>query len=152
MPKTNNAITLRIDRRELATILAALRFHQDENLQGSQGIADQAIQEIATDDGHFKPLTFQEVGQLCERLNTDDGSQFTKGLVIEPPHSERGDEPLYRVVYVIDANAKDPREAAEQVHRIMMDMVRHDSQAPVLEVIDHKGRSLSIDLSEEQPA
>jgi len=36
MPKKNDGITLRITRRQLATILAALRFHQDENLQGGR--------------------------------------------------------------------------------------------------------------------
>jgi hypothetical protein len=35
MPRKNDAITLRVSRRELATILAALRFHQDENLRGA---------------------------------------------------------------------------------------------------------------------
>ena len=62
MPKKNNAITLRITRRELATILAALRFHQDEDLQGTRDIPDQFIKEIATDGGLFKPLSFEEVG------------------------------------------------------------------------------------------
>ena len=71
MPKDNNAISLRITRRELATILAALRFHQDENLQGGRGIPDQFIKEIATDGGQFKPLSFQEVGELCERLDAE---------------------------------------------------------------------------------
>jgi hypothetical protein len=34
MRKSKEYFTLRVSRRELATILAALRFHQDENLQG----------------------------------------------------------------------------------------------------------------------
>lgn len=93
MPKKSNAITLRITRRELATILAALRFHQDESLQGSPDIPDQFIKEIATDGGLLKPLTFEEVGKLCERLNLDEGGQSTKGLVTEPPHKEDGDDP-----------------------------------------------------------
>ena len=38
--------------RELATVLAALRFHQDENLQGD-GVADGAIGDVATDGGGF---------------------------------------------------------------------------------------------------
>ena len=152
MPKKNNAIALRITRRELATILAALRFHQDENLQGSPETPDQFIKEIATDGGLFKPLSFEEVGKLCERLNIDEGSQPTKGLVIEPPPREDGDEPLFRVAYIIDVNSANPRAAAGYVHQIMMDMIRHDSQSPVLEVIDHRGKIVSIDLSEERPA
>jgi hypothetical protein len=142
---------MRITRRELATILAALRFHQDENLQGSPDIPDQFVKEIATDGGLLKPLTFEEVGKLCERLNLDEGGQSSKGLVIEPPHEEDGDEPLFRVVYVIDVNAANPREAADHVHQIMMDLIRHESQPPVLEVVDHRGQTVSIDLSKEAP-
>jgi hypothetical protein len=149
MAKKNNAVALRINRRELATILAALRFHQDENLQGSPDIPDQFIKEIATDGGLFRPLTFQEVSKLCERLNTDDDQPAAKGLVIEPPHKEGGVEPLFRIVYVIDVNAASPIKAARQTHRIMTDP---ESQPPVLEVIDHRGKAVSIDLSEERPA
>jgi len=52
-------------------------------------------------------------------------------------------------VYVIDVNAASPIEAARQTHRTMTDP---DSQPPVLEVIDHKGKAVSIDLSQEAPA
>ena len=145
----NEAITTRITRRELATILAALRFHQDENLQGGPEITDQFIKEIATDGGLLKPLDFDEVGKLCERLNIDENQRPPKGLAIEPPHKEGGNEPLFRVVYVLDVNAASPTEAAKQTHRIMSDP---DSQPPVLEVIDHRGKAVSIDLSEERPA
>ena len=88
MPKKNDAIALRITRRQLATILAALRFHQDENLQAGGDIPDQSIREIATDGGSIKPLDFDEVEKLCEKLNLGEGSQPAKGLVIEPPHKE----------------------------------------------------------------
>jgi hypothetical protein len=65
----STTITLRVSRRELATILAALRFHQDENLQGGGAIADQVIGEIATDGGTLEALGFAEVEELCQRLN-----------------------------------------------------------------------------------
>jgi hypothetical protein len=149
MTKKNNAIVLRITRRELATILAALRFHQDENLQGGRDIPDQSIKEIATDCGLLKPLSFEEVGKLCERLNLDEATPPAKGLVIEPPHKEGGSEPLFRIVYVIDVNAASPLKAAKQAHRIMSDP---ESQPPVLEVIDHRGKVVSIDLSKDRPA
>ena len=64
--------TLTVDRRELATILAALRFHQDENLQIGPDIADQTIKDVASDCGSFKPLNFDEVSRLCERMNLGD--------------------------------------------------------------------------------
>ena len=104
-------------RRELATILAALRFHQDENLTGGRDILDQFIKDIATDGGLLKPLTFKQVSKLCERLNTEEGLPAAKGFVVEPPHKEGGDEPLHRVVYIIDVNAASPIGAAKQAHQ-----------------------------------
>jgi len=147
--KKKDAITLRVSRRELATILAALRFHQDENLQAGRYVPDQFIKEIATDGGLFRPLNSQEVGKLCERLNTAEGQPADKGLMIEPPHKEGGKDPLLRVVYVIDVGAANPIDAARQAYRIMADP---DSQPPVLEVVDHWGKAVSIDLSQKAPA
>jgi len=145
---TASPIHLCVNRREFATILAALRFHQDENLQDGRKNPDAAIDDIATDAGTLLPLDFQEVGGLCERLNTGEGLPPAKGLAIEPPHEDHGDEPLFRVVYVIDVNAAGPAEAARQTHGIMTDP---ESQPPVLEVIDHRGKTVSIDLYEERP-
>jgi hypothetical protein len=72
MRKSKENVTLRVSCRELATILAALRFHQDENLQGGGEISDQAVREIATDCGRLKPLTFEEVSDFCERMNLSE--------------------------------------------------------------------------------
>ncbi|MCY2926152.1 MAG: hypothetical protein NT031_12060 [Planctomycetota bacterium] len=93
MSKTNSAITLRASRRELATILAALRFHQDENLQGGRGgkggqnILDQFIRQIATDGGVLTSLDFREVDRLCRRLNAGGGKQRSKGRPGRPTGS-----------------------------------------------------------------
>ena len=62
-------LSVRIDRRELATILAALRFHQDENLSSGPGIADAHIADIASDGGILVPLSKAEIDALCRRLN-----------------------------------------------------------------------------------
>jgi len=78
MHKSKGNVTLHVSCRELATILAALRFHQDENLQGGCEIPDQFVREIATDCGQLKPLTFEEVSALCERMNL--GRRLTGGL------------------------------------------------------------------------
>lgn len=67
--KSKRDVPLSVSPRELATILAALRFHQDENLQVTNEIPDQVVREIATDGGCLKPLTAQEIDRLCERLN-----------------------------------------------------------------------------------
>jgi len=67
----------------------------------------------------------------------------SKRLMIEPPPIEAGLEPLYRVVYMIDINAKDPRQAAERVHMLMQDT---ESMPPVLDVLDSQGRCTRVDL------
>ena len=58
-----------LDRRELATILAAQRFHQDENLRSGPHIADVCIADIASDRGTLTPLSAAEIDALCRRLN-----------------------------------------------------------------------------------
>ena len=67
------------------------------------------------------------------------------GLTIEPPPKESGPERLYRVVYVIDINAMNPRQAAERVYEIMQDP---QSMRPVLDIIDCTGRQTRVDLSD----
>ena len=69
-----------------------------------------------------------------------------KKFTIEPPPKERGPEKLYRVVYIIDVNAAEPKEAAGFTHQIMTDP---DSLPPILHVIDEGGKSVEIDLSNE---
>ena len=226
MSHLKKRFVLVVDGRELATILAALRFHQDENLQGCSDIADQAIKEIATNSGSLKPLDFNEVGKLCERVNTCEeahsghqkevwvlavmnknmvvhtqaynsrfraekamldylrsyegykgkdnvaeacdwlakqegtlkvdicstqvdcqGASGPLGLTIAPPPKDSGEEPLFRVVYVIDVNAGDIKAAAEYTHQIMVDP---NSMLPVLQVIDHTGKAVTVDLSENE--
>ena len=142
----DNCTHLAVDDRELATILAALRFHQAENLQGRGEIPDLAICDIATNAGAVTPLSFEEVSRLCERLNCNGDKEPAVGLTVDPPHHEDGEEPLFRIVYVIDLNATTPDEAARQAHRIM---VAPDSLPPVLDVLDHLGHVTHLDLSDE---
>ena len=53
-----------LDSRELATVLAALRYWQREGLM-SAGVEH----DIATDGDHVAPLAAAEIDTLCERLN-----------------------------------------------------------------------------------
>lgn len=69
-----------------------------------------------------------------------------QGLTISPPPQERGSQPLHRVVYTIDVNAVNARQAAQRTHKIMKDP---QSMRPVLDVIDFRGRVMRIDLSEQ---
>lgn len=72
MSHLKKEFALVVDERELATILAALRFHQNENLRICPDIPDQAIKDIATDSGSLKLLNFDDVNRLCERINICD--------------------------------------------------------------------------------
>jgi hypothetical protein len=141
-PKHRRPDHLDVDARELATILAALRFHQDENLQGRSEIADLTIKDIATDCGILKPLTFQDVDVLCERLN--GSATPMPRLHVEPPPRDKGKEPLHRVVYVIDVPARNPQQAARRTHQILSNS---ECWPPILQIIDQRGRVTTIDLA-----
>lgn len=61
-----------VDVRELATILAALRFWQIRATRSSMERALKAAVEIsviATNNGDFDPLGAEEIVALCERIN-----------------------------------------------------------------------------------
>ena len=79
MSRVKKQFGLVVDGRELATILAALRFHQDENLRVGPDIPDRAIKDIATDSGLLKSLDFKDVSRLCEKINTCDEAETTQG-------------------------------------------------------------------------
>ena len=72
MSRKKKQCTFVVDRRELATILAALRFHQDENLRNRSEIPDEVIKDIANDGGSLKPLGFNDVNRLCDKINLCD--------------------------------------------------------------------------------
>ncbi len=71
---------------------------------------------------------------------------MSRTFTVRRPPAEKGDKPLFRVIYVIDVNATDALEAAKLTYQIMTDP---DSLPPVLEVMDHKGNVEKIDLSEK---
>lgn len=56
-----------LNDRELATVLAALRYWQGLLLENAH-VHDCGA--IATDNGVLKPLEVDEIDALCERLNT----------------------------------------------------------------------------------
>jgi len=100
-------LTALLNERELATVLAALRFHQDENLQGGAGIPDEAIRDIASDGGRLEPLNLDEVGRLCERLNLDPPPD--SGLTGAGPPSSPSPA-LQRIHDLLYLDIKDGRE------------------------------------------
>ena len=75
----------------------------------------------------------------------DENTAPAKGLTIEPPPQEMGPERLYRVVYMIDIDARNAQQAAERAYDLMKDP---QSMRPVLDVLDAAGRRARVDLSE----
>jgi hypothetical protein len=69
-----------------------------------------------------------------------------ENYMIGLPPKETTAEPFFRVVYAIDVNAKDSKEAAEYAYKLMADT---ESLRPVLDVIDSKGNVVRIDLSDD---
>jgi transcription elongation factor Elf1 len=88
---------------------------------------------------------------VCEEVYTwgvQHGQRSKPGLQIAPPPKESGPEPLYRVVYVIDVNALQRRQAAQCAYEMMSDPA---SLRPVLHVLDDRGRDRIVDLAHEPP-
>lgn len=63
--------TLQLDDQEIATILAALRYYQ-ENGQGDPMNRSDRIHDIATDMERTISLDSDGIDELCERLNTGE--------------------------------------------------------------------------------
>lgn len=68
-----------LTRRELATVLAALRFwqrhgpNQPDTFWDKLEIDEQDLLEgVRTDAGRLQPLDGTEIDRLCERINTGD--------------------------------------------------------------------------------
>ena len=107
-----------------------------------------AIKEVAVSVRAASDQT-RALCAACEETyswGVQHGTMAYEGLKIEPPPKEKSDEPLFRVVYIIDVNSGDVREAAEYTHRIMTDP---HSLPPVLYIINSNGKSTQVDLSKD---
>lgn len=60
---------MRLDSRDIAIILAALRTLQSLQRHSAD------IMNVATDGGLHKPMNDEEIDDLCERLNFDDDEE-----------------------------------------------------------------------------
>ena len=146
MSRKKKQFTLVVYRRELATILAALRFHQDENLQNRSGIADEAIKDIATDGGSLRPLDLNGVNRLCEKVNTCDevaaGQQKQDWVLIITDRST-----------VILVRAYNSKTAAEKgMFKYLCQEHEYDgrqSMAAVSEWIEEQGEHLGVDIVQQ---
>jgi hypothetical protein len=69
----------------------------------------------------------------------------SKNYQIEPPPKDKGKEPLFRVIYVIDVGAADERKAAETAWQMMR---AEDAFEPVMVILDGNGKQTKLDLSE----
>jgi len=70
----------------------------------------------------------------------------SKDYRISPPPKDQGQEPLFRVIYVIDVGAADEMQAAQIAWRQMMRA--EDAFDPVLVILDGDGKQTTLDLSE----
>jgi len=87
---------------------------------------------------------------VCEEAyswGVQHGKISSSRFSIDPPPEDKGLEPMYRVVYVIDVNARNPKQAARCAYKIMIDPA---SMWPVLHVLDSEGRSTRVNLSEDE--
>lgn len=71
-----------MNQRELATVLAALRYWQREGLMSGGH-----EQDISTDGGKIEQLTTEEIDGLCERLNCEADGGNCRAL-LESIHDE----------------------------------------------------------------
>lgn len=67
-------VTAELDARELATVLAALRYWQSHTEEASKQSPSQprrrgVFGDIATNMGEFEPLSDKEIEALCVELN-----------------------------------------------------------------------------------
>ena len=63
----------RLDKREFATVLAALRFWQSKlgpDRYPAQARAHMDFEPYFEDGKKFAPLSKEEIDSLCERINT----------------------------------------------------------------------------------
>jgi len=68
----------RLDKREFATVLAALRFWQSKlgpDRYPAQARARQDFEAYFEDGKKFAPLSAEEIDSLCERINVGEGEK-----------------------------------------------------------------------------
>lgn len=67
---------MKLTEREVATMLAALRYWQ---LRQTGEAPDNDYDDIASDGGKLSPLPPEEVDELCEKINWPaNGEEFTE--------------------------------------------------------------------------
>ena len=143
MSRKKKLYTFVVDRRELATILAALRFHQDENLQNRSGIPDKVIKDIATDEGSLKPLDLKAVNRLCEKINTCD--ELSAGA--QPKHQVLIVTDRDTVVYVRAYGTK--TAAKKGLFKYLQEEHGYDGRKnmrSVSEWIEREGNQINVDI------
>lgn len=152
-------VPARLDRRELGTVLAALRFWQWR--RGSEHINErmQAIFDIADDGGD--PLGDDEIDALCERLNCGAPSEAScqQGAPCHNPAAcpdpvgcgQKAQE--YLVRWEIDVEAMTPQQAAEKARGYQITLGTTAKVFDVFEKGDHPSDTVivaTIDLAEPE--
>jgi hypothetical protein len=125
----------RSERQAQKTIVTYLRNHKEFDGDAF----DQAVFWIGDKDLRLDVMVFamqpEDFRDVRDRLAT-----FRTDLPL-------GDKGIYRVIYEIDVGAASAVEAAKTVYEIMQDS---DSLPPVLDIIDHNGSKIRIDLNQSK--
>ncbi len=76
-PKTKTVVTVDLDENELATVLAALRYFQDEfDNVDAKGIYEAfPLHFRRADDTFIEPLGSDDISTLCQQINAASETQ-----------------------------------------------------------------------------
>lgn len=119
---------MNLNAREMATVLAALRYWAREGL-GSGGHE----RDIATDGDLLEPLTGEEIAALCERLNAPALPEPT--VVVQTDcgavHAVASSGPVRLIVLDADTEGGEPDEIrlVDDVNYYVMDFTLVESDA-----------------------
>jgi hypothetical protein len=97
---------------------------------------EQACSAICEDNLNIDLMVFEMDTEHLKRI------LLPAGLLVKPPSEDNA----YRIVYAIDIIAGSANQAARLACKIMSDST---SLAPVLEVIDSRGKIKQIDLTQQ---
>jgi len=125
----------RSERQAQKTIVTYLREHKDFDGHAF----DQAVFWICDKDLRLDVMVFA--------MQPDDFKAVWDQLATFRTDLPLGDKGAYRVIYEIDVGAESAVEAAKTVYEIMQDTT---SLPPALDIVDHKGSKIRIDLSQSK--
>jgi len=105
---------MNLNRTDLATILAALRYYQ-KNGHGDPCNRDDDIHDIATDHDDVTSLDDQGIDDLCERVNCGASERPKIYVELRGGAVQRASGNIEADVYVLDHDIDSASETAEDI-------------------------------------